>query len=109
MVILMHILCQSPSKKQAIFSVGIAAFAGATAAFSFLGEMSVEPYLLAPLVVALLGYVLALFGGTLPTGQPTQVLAFPLPLDYAGAGIAGTLLGYWTGLGWKQENERDAA
>ena len=105
MILLMHLLCQTPAKKQAIFSVALSAFGGATVAFAFLGEMSVEPYLLTPVAVAVAGYVLAMFGGPAPTGTPAQVLAYPLPLDYIGAGTAGALFGYWTGLGWKQENE----
>lgn len=106
MIVLMHLFCESAAKKQVIGSVLVSSFVGSMVAFSFLGEMSIEFYLLAPGAVALIGYIMALLGGADVLGQPTQVLAYPLPLEYVGAGVAGALLGYWTALGWKQENVR---
>ena len=40
-------------------------------------------------------------GGILPA------LARPLPLDYATAGTAGALMGYWTSRKWQHEHEAE--
>lgn len=56
---------------------------------------------LAPFVVGAFGYLVASFtSSTWAIGDPGDGLARlarPLPLDYASAGCAGALLGYWVG------------
>ena len=56
---------------------------------------------LAPLIVGAFGYLVAYFtSATWAIGDPGDGLARlarPLPLDYASAGCAGALLGYWVG------------
>jgi hypothetical protein len=32
-------------------------------------------------------------------------LARPLPLDYAGSGVAGSIVGYWVSRRWQHERE----
>ena len=47
-------------------------------------------------------------GGYSPVGDVrgyAPALARPLPLDYASAGVAGSLLGYWTGRRWQKHRE----
>lgn len=56
---------------------------------------------LAPLIVGAFGYLVAYFTSTTwaigDPGDGLARLARPLPLDYASAGCAGALLGYWVG------------
>jgi hypothetical protein len=97
---LILLLSPTDAKKQVLLSV----FAG-----SFLGTMLAE-YLspsrraviwfwLGPFVVGAIGYFAAYFHAVPWTvGTATGMLgnlAHPLPLDYAGAGTAGALLGFW--------------
>lgn len=55
-----------------------------------------------PLVAGVVAYLITRFGGTanLPIGEPSgycAALARALPLDFASAGVAGSLYGYWIG------------
>ena len=60
-----------------------------------------EWFWLAPLIVGAFGYLIAYFTSTTwaigDPGDGLARLARPLPLDYASAGCAGALLGYWIG------------
>jgi hypothetical protein len=105
------LLAQVDAKAQVIIAVGASAFAGALAAY-YMYPISPSPWLwTGPMIVGVAGYLLAYFnlsGGDdlWRTGQMTHVLAplaRPLPIDYASAGTAGAILGYWVGRKWHRE------
>jgi hypothetical protein len=98
------LVAQSEDKKQVLAAVGIGSF---VAAFFPHWKHGARPsiwYWPGPILVGILGYLLAAF--TVPTealfiGRPGRfggflnALARPLPLDYASIGTAGALIGYW--------------
>lgn len=98
--VFMMFLCQSEAKNQSLASVGIASFLATLLAYKY---ASVRPsiwYWSGPLIVGLVGYILAAMGQdiNLAIGSPAgtfAALARPLPVDYAGLGTAGAILGYW--------------
>lgn len=109
MMLLMALLAQTDAKAQVIWSVAISATVSAIAAHSLFPARPSIWFWSAPFIVAIVGYVLALFGGPpgvagMPSGA-FPALARPLPLDYAGVGTAGALLGYWTSRKWLHERE----
>lgn len=90
------------SKKTVVLGVFFAALAAtALTEYWFQDEKLGAYYWAGPLVVGLAGYLInyiTVGGGTVVTGQLSGMfaaLARPLPLDYAGVGVAGALLGYW--------------
>jgi hypothetical protein len=97
---LVLLLTPTDAKKQVLLSV----FAG-----TLLGSMLAEYlspsrraviwYWLGPFIVGAVGYIAAYIHAvpwTVGTASGTLApLAHPLPLDYAGAGTMGALLGYW--------------
>jgi hypothetical protein len=102
----MYLLAQTEAKKQVLAAVGISAFAGAAVSYAFFDIHTVPCYALAPLAVGIFGYLSGYFiPAAWMTGRIGQPLAYPLPLDYAGLGIAGSLLGYWTAHKWKEEGQ----
>jgi nicotinamide riboside transporter PnuC len=106
MVVFLYILGQTDEKKQAMWSVAIAAFAGSAIAFGSLGIRSSVLYAITPLIVGVAGYLLAYFApGNWLIARTGQPLAYALPLDYASVGVAGSLLGYWTIAKWRDEGE----
>jgi hypothetical protein len=109
MIFLMALMAQSDRKAQVIWSVAISSSLAAFAAHSLFPARPSAWFWSAPLIVGGLGYTLAWFGG--PPGAGGTIggllpaLARPLPLDYAGAGVAGALYGYWTSRKWLHEHE----
>lgn len=99
------LLVPNAEKKQAAFGVLAACFlATAIAQHYFHDERLARWYWAGPVLVGVLGYLLNAFGGgaaeAVETGRLVgsfAALARPLPLDYAGAGVAGALMGYWIG------------
>ena len=90
------------AKKQVLIGLFIAAFVGtALAEHLFPDRKAARLFWVGPLVVGLIGYLMAYSTGadfTIGSAQGAfAALARPLPLDYASAGIAGALLGYWVG------------
>jgi hypothetical protein len=69
-------------------------------------------YWCGPLVVAVIGYLLAASGSQLwmigQVGGYAPALARPAPLDYASAGTAGALVGYWTSRRWREQEEEES-
>lgn len=115
MALLVLLLAQTDSKVQVLAAVGIASYVGALASH-YMYPISPSPWLWAgPLAVGVAGYVLAYFGLTpgdelWMTGQLTlklAPLARPLPLDYATAGPAGAILGYWMSRRWHRQRLAD--
>lgn len=109
MILCQSLLLQADAKKQAMASVGVAALLGTMASCHLFPVVAGYWYALGPAVVGLIGYALAYLSpsgwqagesnGTLPA------LARAVPLDYAGIGVAGVIIGYWTARRWKEEAE----
>lgn len=98
--VFMMFLCQTEAKNQALASVAIASFLGAVIAYKYSPVRPSIWYWSGPLIVGLIGYILAAMGqdANLAIGSPTgtfSALARPLPIDYASVGTAGAILGYW--------------
>jgi hypothetical protein len=99
------LLVPNAEKKQAAFGVLAACFlATAIAQHYFHDEKVARWYWAGPILVGVLGYLLNAFGAgareAVETGRLVgsfAALARPIPLDYAGAGVAGALMGYWIG------------
>jgi len=107
MGICMYLLAQTDEKKQVFAAVGVSSFAGAAAAYAFFEVRTAACYAIAPFCVGVMGYLIGYFiPGAWQTGRIGQPLSYPLPLDYAGIGIAGSLLGYWSAHKWKEEGQQ---
>jgi hypothetical protein len=96
----MMFLCQSEAKNQALASVGIASFLGTIIAYKYAPVRPSIWFWSGPLIIGLLGYILAAMGqdANLAIGSPIGTfasLARPLPIDYASVGPAGAILAYW--------------
>jgi hypothetical protein len=116
MGIVVLLLAQSDPKKQVVLAVGLGSFAGAFFPYWQHGARPSVWYWAAPLAVGLFGYLFAWISppAGIEFGRPgfgaggggfLVALARPLPLDYAGVGTAGALLGYW--MRRKSLHERD--
>lgn len=97
------------ARGQVVASVFFGMYLGAMAARYFTGLDHARYYMVAPLVVAivgfLLGYLQAGMGwasgplaayAQLATTVP-HALARPLPIEYIGVGLAGVIAGFWSG------------
>ena len=92
---------------QVIAAVAIGMFAGSTAGRYFVGVTDPRWYVLTPLVVALVGYLLGYLGAELDSPvyanyrdlaiTPLHNLARPLPIEYMAVGVPGALAGFWVG------------
>jgi len=97
------------ARGQAIASVFFGLYLGALAGRYFTGIDHARHYMLAPLVVALVGFLLGYLqanmdwarGGLAAYAQlattPLHALARPLPIEYIGVGLAGAIAGFWSG------------
>ena len=117
MAVCMMLLAQTDMKAQVIASVAVSAFVGACAAY-YMYPISPSPWLwIGPMIVGAIGYVLMYFkhdpsDTAWKVGQITSwtaPLARPLPLDYATAGPAGAILGYWMSRRWHRERLAETA
>ena len=106
------LIARTEDKQQVLAAVGIGSFAGTAIAQSVFPTDQRGWYWAAPLLVGLIGYLLAYLN---PSGMSHghlinafAPLARPLPLDYASLGVAGAVLGHWMGRRWHRERE-DAA
>jgi hypothetical protein len=110
MMAMMILLCRSDAKAQSLASVGISAAVAAAVAVQLVKVRSSFWLWIGPLAVALFGYIFASFHAEgLEVGVlhgPLAALARPLPLDYASAGPAGAILGYWMSGGGIPEDEQ---
>jgi hypothetical protein len=109
MIFLMLLLAQTDKKAQVIWSVAIASCLATLASHSLFPARPSIWFWTAPIIVGAIGYLLAWSSGTILVGGGVggmlPQLARPLPLDYIGAGTAGSLMGYWTSRKWLQERE----
>lgn len=97
------------ARGQVIAAVVGGLFIAAMAARYFTGVDHVRGYLLAPLVVGLVGYLLGYLQAdmswtregsgayALLATTPPHALVRPLPLEYLAAGLVGSIAGYWYG------------
>ncbi|HEY1923473.1 MAG TPA: hypothetical protein VGG44_12045 [Tepidisphaeraceae bacterium] len=98
--VVMMFLCQSEAKNQSLAAVAIASFMGTFIAYKYAPVRPSVWYWSGPLVIGLVGYILAAMGqdANLAIGSPVgtfAALARPLPIDYASVGPAGSILAYW--------------
>src|SRR4051812_19575285 len=112
MIVILALLAHTDKKAQVVWSLAVAAPIAALAAHSLFPARPSIWFWTAPMLVGLIGYSLALFGGGnhLPGGAIggyAPALARPLPLDYASIGTAGSLFGYWTSRRWQHEKDED--
>jgi hypothetical protein len=99
---LVLLFAPTDAKKQVLIGVFIAGIVGsALAEYLFPDRKAGGLYWVGPFLVGFIGYLLAHWAGAdFTVGAPQgnfAALARPLPLDYASAGAAGALLGYWIG------------
>jgi hypothetical protein len=105
-LILLLILAQTPDKAQSLFSVFLAALIATAAAHSAFPVQPSVWYWVGPGLVGVIGYAYASASpGPWLIGVPATPLASPLPLDYAAAGPAGAIMGYWMSRKWQQARE----
>jgi hypothetical protein len=112
-IVIMLILCQSDRKLQVVIAVWVASFVGALAGYHLFPTKPVGWFVAIPLLCGLVGYVANYF--TDPSGwvigEPRgflAALARPLPVDYAGAGSAGAITGYWLSGWWRLKRQSEA-
>jgi hypothetical protein len=107
MGLLMILLAKSDQKSQVVWSVGISSFLATLAAHSVAPSRPSVWYWTGPLAVGVVGYVLAYASNDASwqighVGGWAPELARPVPLDYAGAGTAGAIIGYWMSRRWQR-------
>jgi hypothetical protein len=102
MGVIVLVLAQTDAKKQCVAAVFLGGLiASSLVESSFRAPLGGRWYWIAPLAVGLFGYLFAVFQNPAWADTPRILqgalapLARPLPLDYASAGMFGTLLGYW--------------
>lgn len=100
------VLMASEAKFQGIFAVGISSLVGGIIAQYLFPTPSNGCYWLPPLMVGVIGYVLAYFNPTgVNIGELTgrfAALGRPVPLDYAGSGVAAAIIGHWLARAWQR-------
>ena len=106
MIVVQSILAVDDTKHQILIAVALAAGAASCVSRLMYPVDDSLWYFLAPPIVALVGY---LAGYASPSGFATgqldgllSPLARALPLDYAGAGLCGSILGYWIARRWQR-------
>ncbi len=94
---------------QVIASVFFGLYLGAMLARYFTGLDQVRYYVMAPLIVALIGFVLGYLQASMSWADgplanyaklattPPHALARPLPVEYVAVGLAGVIAGFWSG------------
>jgi hypothetical protein len=111
---LMMLLAQTDRKAQVIGALLISSYLGTLAAYYLVPTRPSAWYWSAPIIVGILGYITQSLGN----GSAWQIgqvrgtfaaLARPLPLEYAGAGVASAIVGYWMSRRWQHEREISAA
>lgn len=104
-LVVLMLLSNADTKKQTIAVVGLASYLGALGAHHFVSAQPSVWFLIGPIAVGVFGYLAQYMGGgEWVIGDPRGFFAplvRPMPLDYAGAGPAGALLGYWTSRHWQ--------
>jgi hypothetical protein len=106
--LLVMLIAQSETKQQVMGAIFVGAWGASAFAHSFFPTGPRSWYWLPPLLVGLLGYLLA--WAFPPNGLLTADfrgsfagLYRPLPLDYASMGPAGAIIGHWMSRRWQRE------
>ena len=106
--LLVMLIAQSEAKQQVMGAIFIASWGGSAFAHTFIPTGPRSWYWLPPLLVGLLGFLLAWV--FLPNGLFTADfrgsfagLYRPMPLDYASMGPAGAIIGHWMSRRWQRE------
>jgi hypothetical protein len=93
------------ARGQVIASVFFGLYLGAMAGRYFTGIDHARYYLPAPFVAALVGFLLGYLQANMAWASaayaqlattPLHALARPLPIEYIGVGLAGTIFGFWS-------------
>lgn len=107
MIPAMFLLSQNDDKFQAIAAVGLSAWLGTVGSYLLFPTRPGPWYFIGPCLIGAIGYVLAAYssGNEWQIGIPSSSLTRPLPLDYAGAGTVGSLIGYWMSRRWQFARE----
>jgi len=107
-MLLVMLIAQSESKQQVMGAIFIGAWGASAFAHTFFPTGPRSWYWLPPLLVGLVGYLLA-FAFT-PAGVSTADfrgsfagLYRPMPLDYASMGPAGAIIGHWMSRRWQRD------
>lgn len=109
----LSLLARSDAKGQVVLAVAISALFASLAATSIVRTPTSLPYWLGPALTGLTGYLAGyLASNDWMIGRTSgyfAALARPLPLDYAGAGTAGAIVGYWMSRKWWSRVEEEDA
>jgi hypothetical protein len=104
--ILEMIFLQSDQKPQAICGLFLASFLGSLVAYMVSSVTEGRWFWIGPCIVGVIGYLLSFLSpGGLAIGESmgwSAALVRATPLDYAGAGTAGAILGFWCSRRWHQ-------
>ena len=108
MAVIMMLLSQSDAPGQALWSVLLASWLATWCSFRFAPVTPSIWYWMAPILLGVVGYLWTALNGsaTANIGIPGGFLASiarAAPLDYASVGVAGALVGYWTGRRYLKE------
>jgi hypothetical protein len=101
-LVLMSVLCRTDERMQVAGTLAISASLASLCTVRFIPATPSVYFWLAPLGLSVLGYIATAVSGTanLSIGEPAgffKSVAMALPLDFASAGVAGSLYGYWVG------------
>lgn len=107
-VIVLTVL-HSDQRMQVTGMLAIAALLASICAVRFVPATPSAFFWLGPIAAGIVGYLVTSAVGltNLVIGEPTGYcagLARALPLDFASAGVAGAIYGYWIGRGWIPED-----
>lgn len=96
---------RSDERMQVLGMLVIASILASICAVRFIPATPSIFFWLGPIAAGIVGYLVTSVAGTqnLAIGEPAGYcagLARALPLDFASAGVAGSIYGYWTGRGW---------
>ena len=101
------LLMANEAKFQAIAAVGVASLLGGIVTQYLFPTGNNGWYWLPPIIVGIIGYAIACFDPAgASTGQLTgrfAALARPVPLDFAGSGVAAAIIGHWLARAWQRE------
>ena len=110
------IICRSDERMQITIGLAVSGLVASLCAVRFIPATPSVWFWAGPVLMGIVGYLIASVspGATIVIGEPSgyaPALVRPLPLDYASAGVAGALYGYWLGRGLIPEDalESDAS
>ncbi len=107
--LLLMMLLRSDDKAQALASVALASLVGSLVAHSLFGVTPGAWFWAGAGVAGVVGYCIGFFTpGDWIIGHPGSMLANAAPIDYAAAGPAGALIGYWMSRKWHAGRQYDA-